>query len=39
VLITGGDGSRNCVLNPEHPEFPNIILSGPTIVPLDTRFP
>lgn len=39
VLITGGDGSRNCVLNPEHPEFPNIILSGPTIVPVDTRFP
>ena len=38
VLITGGDGSRNCILNPEHQEFVNITLSGPTIVPVDTRF-
>lgn len=39
VLITGGDGARNCILNPDHPEFPNITLSGPTIVPVDIRFP
>ena len=39
ILITGGDGARNCILNPDHPDFARISLSGPTMVPVDPRFP
>jgi RES domain-containing protein len=37
TLITGGDGTRNCLLNPNHPQFSKITLSGPTLVPVDPR--
>ena len=37
ILIFGGDKSPSCILNLVHPEFGKVKLSGPAIVPVDTR--
>jgi RES domain-containing protein len=38
VLISGRDGSLNCIINPAHPEIGNVVFGGPQIVAFDPRF-
>jgi len=38
VLISGRDGSLNCIINPAHPEIGTVVFSGPEIVAFDPRF-
>jgi RES domain-containing protein len=39
VLISGRDRSRNCIINPAHPEIGRAGFTGPEIIPFDPRFP
>jgi len=39
ILITGAEPEvKNCLINPEHPEFKQVALSGPILLALDSRF-
>ena len=39
ILITGAAPEvKNCLLNPEHPDFNQVTLSGPSLLTLDSRF-
>ena len=39
ILITGAAPEvKNCLLNPEHPDFDQVTLSGPSLLTLDSRF-
>ena len=39
ILITGAAPEvKNCLINPEHPEFKQVTLSGPILLALDSRF-
>ena len=39
ILITGAAPEvKNCLVNPEHPEFNQVTLSGPILLALDSRF-
>jgi RES domain-containing protein len=39
VLLHGTDPRvKNCLLNPEHPQYPQMSHSGPMLLPLDWRF-
>ncbi len=38
VLTSGRDESRNCIINPEHPEIGRVVFSGPEIIAFDPRF-
>lgn len=39
ILITGAAPEvKNCLLNPEHPDFSQVMLSGPSLLTLDSRF-
>jgi RES domain-containing protein len=39
ILITGADPEvKNCLVNPEHPDFNLVTLSGPISLALDSRF-
>ena len=39
ILITGAAPEvKNCLVNPEHPDFDQVTLSGPILLTLDSRF-
>jgi RES domain-containing protein len=39
ILTTGADPEvKNCLVNPEHPDFDQVTLSGPILLALDSRF-
>ena len=39
ILITGADPEvKNCLVNPEHPDFNQVTLTGPILLTLDSRF-
>jgi RES domain-containing protein len=39
ILLTGAAPEvKNCLVNPEHPEFKKVALSGPILLALDSRF-
>ena len=39
ILITGADPEvKNCLVNPEHPDFGQVTLTGPILLALDNRF-
>ena len=39
ILTTGADPVvKNCLVNPEHPDFSQVTLSGPILLALDSRF-
>ena len=39
ILITGAEPEvKNCLINPGHPEFKQVTLSGPILLALDSRF-
>ncbi len=39
ILITGAVAEvKNCLVNPEHPDFDQVTLSGPMLLALDSRF-
>jgi len=39
ILITGAEPEvKNCLINPDHPDFDQVTLSGPILLPLDSRF-
>jgi RES domain-containing protein len=39
ILITGtAPEVKNCLVNPQHPDFNKVTLSGPTLLALDSRF-
>jgi RES domain-containing protein len=39
ILITGAAPEvKNCLINPEHPEFKQVTLKGPILLALDSRF-
>jgi RES domain-containing protein len=39
ILTTGADPEvKNCLVNPDHPDFNQVALSGPILLALDSRF-
>ncbi|MBV9731534.1 MAG: RES family NAD+ phosphorylase, partial [Verrucomicrobia bacterium] len=39
ILITGAAPEvKNCLVNPEHPDFNQVTLSGPILLTIDSRF-